>query len=492
MHGARARPRPRIRTSPFTALLVVASVASILIVAGTIAARLAYPYPLQPLEGAVLEQARHGPLDYAPPRVADTAFIYGPGSTAAIGAVGALTGWRLGPVRALSALATAAAVVAVGATIRRETRDRLAALVGAAIFATCFGATAGWFDLVRVDPVATAALFGGLFLAHRGGGRRCDAAFAATALALAALARANLLVAALGIIVGTVGLDRQFARRLALWFAAVGTASVAVLQVVTHGWFSFYAWTVPAGHTWDWSQGWRSLRDDLLLAMPVALAFAAASFLRDPRGAPSPRWFHGWAIGGLAGASAIARLHVGGYYNVMLPAFGGLALLAGLGFHRLRASPRGARYMPAVAALAIVQLAIGFSTPGHYLPSGDDRAAHRAVLDAVRAVDGDVWVLGHPELARAAGKSPLAHYVAVWDVLRSGPSGARERLRAELQRAIEERRFAAIVVTEPEELIVLPAGFRAGYELTRPLPHLVAVIDDAKVCDVCGVWEPRA
>jgi hypothetical protein len=58
-----------------------------------------------------------------------------------------------------------------------------------------------------------------------------------------------------------------------------------------------------------------------------------------------------------------------------------------------------------------------------------------------------VWVPYHGYLARAAGKRPYAHWMAMTDILRDGRPELRAKLRAEVDEAVRGRRFSMIVLS---------------------------------------------
>jgi hypothetical protein len=454
-------------------------------------ARLTYPYELQPLEGALVDQARHGWLTYRAPSIRGTAFIYAP-----------LHQWLLRlsqfvvggywPGRLLSLIGSIAAIAAIAALVRHETGDRTAAFAAAGLFAASVRLSAGWFDLVRVDGIAMGLAFTALWRLRTTTTAR-HARLAAFLLVLTCLGRQNFVPFAIAIIAATAVWDRAVARAAAAAFAAIAAPIILVLQLTSHGWVWFYTVTLPSQHPTLAAPRLGYWIDDLFAPMPFACALSALWFVRNWRGSQR-RAAQFWtvALGTLLATAWLARIHAGGYFNVLLPAYGALAIGFGLAIGTRRQFARSAALTSGVLLLAIAQLAMLAYDPRQLLPTAADRAAAQAVIGAIRSIPGEVWVPGHPDYAHRAGKATFAHYVSLADVLRGHASATRRALRREIDAAVDGRRFAAIVVTGPEELIVMPGDFRDRYKLGRPLSALPAVWgNDPQPCSVCGIWLPR-
>ncbi|KYF67787.1 hypothetical protein BE04_01535 [Sorangium cellulosum] len=152
----------------------------------------------------------------------------------------------------------------------------------------------------------------------------------------------------------------------------------------------------------------------------------------------------------MLGASWAGRLHAGGWPNVIMPGFAILAILFGLGVHAAivaasqLSEPRRHRLEAFLLVLAAVQFACLAYDPARYAPKSLDAKAGEHLLDKIRKVEGDVFIPAHGHLATLAGKRPYAHEMAVADILgiNGGPAGAD--LRADIEKAILQKRFGAI------------------------------------------------
>ncbi|MGH9074445.1 MAG: hypothetical protein ACRDZQ_10065, partial [Acidimicrobiales bacterium] len=170
---------------------------------------------------------------------------------------------------------------------------------------------------------------------------------------------------------------------------------------------------------------------------------------------------------GFGGASWASRLHSGGYANVLMPAYAGIALLAGLGYgamsqRRAWAGPRagpgagpgagrpwGALAGLGAAGLVVAQLALVRYPIAAQIPTTADAHAGARLMAEIKALPGQVVVLVHPWYGTLAGKGNFADVEALHDVLRAGPSKARADLRANLAVALESPRIGAVILDSP-------------------------------------------
>ena len=131
------------------------------------ASRLAYPFELDWVEGALLEQTlrvRAGVPLYVAPSTAYVPLIYAPLFNYAAAAMAALVGPGFAALRTVSALAAAATLVITGAYVTRETGRRSAGLIAAALYAAGQHLAESWLDVGRSDSLFLALLIAGAFV----------------------------------------------------------------------------------------------------------------------------------------------------------------------------------------------------------------------------------------------------------------------------------------------------------------------------------------
>lgn len=416
---------------------------------GVACRRLAYPFELEWMEGGAIahvERILAGRSLYTAPTLEFVPFIYPP----LYFYVGAAASWLLGvgflPLRLVSLLAALGSLVVIGLHVFRESGSAFWGFCAAALFAACYRIGAAWLDLARVDSLFLFLLLVALHLLH-GPARPRYRCAAGVCLALSFLTKQVALVAGLPLVAYAI----WFERRRAVGFAASSLGLIGLswlaLDLLNGGWFTYYL-RLPAGHgmlphvlVTFWTR-------DLIAKLPVAVALGAwflwSRTRRGPRGAQA---YYGVAAAGMLGSSWLARLHPGGYANVLLPAYALLCLLAGLGGWTAVAALRERGWAElGLYTLVVAQLAALVHDPRKLIPTADDRAAGELCVRRLAEIDGDVLVPFHAYLAERAGKRALAAGNAGGDTFRAGETLAGKALEDELRRAIREQRFGAIVL----------------------------------------------
>jgi hypothetical protein len=117
-----------------------------------------------------------------------------------------------------------------------------------------------------------------------------------------------------------------------------------------------------------------------------------------------------------------------------------------------------------VPALALLQLCALAYDPRRSIPTARDRAAGHELLALLETFPGDVYLTAHGHLPTLVGKRTFAHEQAIDDVIASGGEPARA-LAAELRRALDERRFDAVVTDTGWSKALLKRGYRRRGEV---------------------------
>jgi hypothetical protein len=414
--------------------------------------RVDYPFEIEWMEGGSqghVERILAGDPLYAPPSLDFTAFIYTPLYFWLASGFSFVFGGGFGPLRATSLVASLLCFGLVGHYVTRAAGDRGAGWLAAGLLAATFEISGSWFDLARVDSLFLVWTLAAVSVLRFG--RTASAGVVAGLLAAAAFFTKQ---SALPVFAPFL-LCAWFERRALWWaffatFAAVVVAGSIALTASTDGWFSYYAFELPARHGLRWRKLETFWRWDLLAKLPIATLAAAAFFLRGrTQRLGGRRRFDACLAIGLIGTSLIARLHSGGYVNVLMPAYAGIAIFAGLAsaaFSRGVTEARRPAAALVVSLLFLIQFGLLAYDPRGELPGEDDRAAGEALLATIWAEDGDVLVVHHGYLPGRVGKPTSAQWMAVRDVLRAGRHPAGERLHGEVVAAITGRRYAAIIV----------------------------------------------
>lgn len=487
---------PRFRPPP--ARVVIAALAAGFLTMYLVVAllRLRYPYELEWIEGGIVNhvaQLRAGRPLYGPPSLSFTPDIYTPLYFVVGAVVSVVTGTGFFGLRLISFVASLALFAAIGWLAFRDTRDRVVALVAAGLFAACYRISGAWLDLAREDTLFLALLVWGIVVARDARTAR-RAIAAGVLLSLAFLTKQVALVPALGVGVYYVVDRRTRATMIAylstIFVGIVGTT--AVINHVTDGWYWFYIWKLPAAHDIARGSFLGFFTHDLLSPLAVALVVGAAGLVWLRTVDRSAFWFHVLVGGSLLAAGYSARLHTGGYDNVLLPVYAEVAVLFGIGVHRVLALPRRTWFAVLAAVACVLQFGRLVYDPVAQVPPRTDVQTGDATLAAIRALPQPVYLPGHPWYLAEVGLPATAQSAAIDDVLRSGGTEAKA-MAADLWRLIAERHFASIVVDSGVGYSYLPDNLCRFYEPVRPLlaNGEVSYPITGTVTGPAEVWLPR-
>ena len=131
--------------------------------------RLRYPYELEWIEGGMVNHVarlRSGQPLYGAPSLTFTPDIYTPLYFVVSALVSVLTGTGFVSLRLVSIVASLVLLAALAKLADRETKDPVAAVVAAGLFAACYRISGAWLDIAREDTLCIALLFCGLVVAR--------------------------------------------------------------------------------------------------------------------------------------------------------------------------------------------------------------------------------------------------------------------------------------------------------------------------------------
>ncbi len=274
-------------------------------------ARLNYPYDLEWMEGGTLEHVARvlgGRPLYVAPSLEFTPYIYAPLYYYVAAPSAYLFGLRLLPLRLVSFAASLGVFALIAALVHGRTRSRLGALVGAGLFAALFDRAGAFFDLARVDSLALFFALLGVWLLLAS--ERQDVA-AGLLLAAACFTKQSMLLMAGPVVLARAWSLRGPGRlRCVAVFVGVAAGGTLLLHLRTHGWSTYYLFTLPASHLWVSGAWFRYWRDDLFKAVPVAM-LALVLVIARARGVRAARPVELAAVLGSLVEAWSARVHSG-------------------------------------------------------------------------------------------------------------------------------------------------------------------------------------
>jgi hypothetical protein len=222
-------------------LLSILSVLAFLLIAG---ARLFFPLPLHPVEGAVMDQVgrlvEDAPL-YAEPSLQYVPLPIMPGYPMAAASLARMFDPALWQLRLIAILSTLGIALLAIRILWAESKSWTVAFAGAGIFLLASGGVTGACDLGRPGPLALLLVLAG-FTQLRFDGRAIAALMAAVWFAAAFFVQIEMGWFALAACLFLAGHDR---RRLAWFLPAVTLFCAGVYALLANHWSPWFTWDVP-------------------------------------------------------------------------------------------------------------------------------------------------------------------------------------------------------------------------------------------------------
>lgn len=457
---------PRRQWAPRAAQLAAALAGLVAIGAYVFVAvqRLDYPFALERLEGNSLIEVHRilaGQPLYPAPTAQYVPDGYPPLYFYVSAAVARVVGGSYLSLRLVSLVSSLACFALLARLVQRETGSIAAGTGAAGVFAGTYFVAGDWFDLGRVDSLFLALSIGALYAVRRMRGT-AGAILAGTLLAAAALTKqsglAELVVVPAVLLLGP---RRGLARVTGLTAVAVFGISTVALRFTSGGWYTYYIFKQMSEHSLTYGNfGW------FWTALATATGMAACAALVGARRVP-PELLAGCAALAVEGYTALVQ--TGGTINDVLPAYLAVALLAGLAL-----GSRSSRWVTTVAGVLVLAQTVflmSASHPSQALPASADRAVGERLLAGIRALGGDVAVPEDPSLSLQAGMAPVAHPLAVYDVLRATNRAGIDSYRRSAEQAAATREYSAVISDGPGAPFDDPADLPRNYqECVQPQP----------------------
>ena len=408
---------------------------------------LTFPYPLNYGEGPLLDQAV---------RLANFENIYRPGLSEPpfmvsnypplFPLVQAPLVWLFGPEfwygRAISLASAAATTVFIALTTHALTRDRVASIAAGLTF-PAIQYVAFWSSLVRVDSLALALSWAGLFTVARWPSRRKLVIFAALLLVAAILTRQSYALAApLAAFVWLLREGRRRAFELAAIVAGGTLILFLALTLATGGGFYFH--TVAANvNEFRWAQaGSYAMRT--WFTMPVLVVSGIVFLFVAPWRGVRSWWLAGpYLIGATVSAVTVGK--IGADVNYLLELSAALCLTMGavIAWGRSRGWRTGAALI-LLLALQVVMMSVSLE---FIMDSREDQTSRKGLArleEIVKNSDGPVLADEQMGLLPLENRRIQLQPFEMTQLARKDKWDQRPLLRE-----IRDKKFAAILIWKP-------------------------------------------
>jgi 4-amino-4-deoxy-L-arabinose transferase-like glycosyltransferase len=432
-------------------VLLAVSVLYLLVYFYMVYYRIRYPFELEWIEGGLLGQVQrivNGQVVYAAPSLEFVAFIYPPLFFYLSALASQFFGATFFSLRLVSFLASLTSYICVFLIVKEETDNKFIAFISACFLAATFRVTGAWMDIGRIDSLFVALLFLFVYFIRHSNSTRAFI-LAGFFAALTLLTKQTALVMCIPAIGYAFLKDWKRTSILIATATAITGGVTLAFNLVSDGWYVYYVFELLGTQT-EWlgiSEFVKFWPRDLLAHGTITLVFLLIYFSKTWR--EQKGQLLGVIFLSILAGTYMSRVKLGGYDSVLMPLYGIMAILMGLGSHKILEIVReqnGDRKEAVVYFFLIVQMAILVYNPFVQIPSLADVNAGQEFVQYLSSQKGRIYIADHPYLLAYAGKETHAHNAAVDDVLRGKKANrGKALLNAELSGAIKDQTFAMII-----------------------------------------------
>ncbi len=448
--------------------------------------RMAYPFEMEWMEGGSLVNVHrilNGEKLYVEPTISYIPFFYTPLYYYLAAGLSAVMGETFVPLRLISFFASLGCMALIYLHVFRRGAGHFASLLAVGFFAGAFKTCGAWYDLGRADSLFLFLTLGAIHVADE-----CKSKHVQLLAAIIGAAAYFTKQTALPILIVHFLADFILYRKPKLIYAATLAALIlagtVALDYAHDGWYGYYTRKLMMGQTfgygfilyfWTW---------DLLPHAPIALAATIYLITRMRNSGRTQEYYSTLLLGmGIIGVAWLTRVNIGGYKNVLMPAFAFLAWQFGLGLSQAQCdfAGRPARLRFLYGA-CLLQFALLMFHPMKLIPTTADREAGEYFVQLLKKYPGEVVMTNHPYLLERAGKPTCAHTAGMDDVMRGDPERYKSEIRPAMRGKLERSEYAAAIL---EREWNFERDVKKLYRLDRQ------VFDDPKVFWPMTGWRTR-
>lgn len=451
--------------------------------------RMNYPYELEWMEGGQVEHIVRilgGQQIYVAPSLDFIPYIYTPLYSYLGALVSLITGVGFFPLRLISILSTVGIFIYLYLIVKNETDSKYWGLIAAGMFAASFKICGFWFDIARVD-----SLFIFLFIASiyylRIKEKPLNFIISGVLAGLSFLTKQSVIFMLFPVLL--YFLIRKEKKGF-YYFIALLVIAVSVslyFNIVSHGWYWFWNFGLPAGHHWNFKYLYAFWINDLIEPLAISFVLLIIYFILNKSvNSRKPALFYFLLLAGCLLDSWLLRLHYGGYLNVIMPAVILIILISVLGFKKLQdefSTNQTNSIKVLVYLLVIFQFVLLNYNPMHALPTKADRVAGDNFIEKLKENNGDVFVPCHSYIPRYAGKKSYAHAVVIHDLLISH-SSLKFQLQSELETAFRNKKFSAVILNPDWEFEFLDKYYYKAGSIFKDTLNFFTVIGKTRPNDI--------
>ena len=431
-------------------LLAVVAVFYIALFVYVALSRIGYPFELEWMEGGSVEHVdriMQGKEIYTPPSIEFIPYIYTPLYYYVSIPLAETLGVSLLPLRIVSLASTLALFFVIFLFVKKETASWYFGLIAAGLFAATYRIGGAWFDLARVDMLHLLLLMIAFYLLRF---NKTPLAYviAAVVAGLSFLTKQTAAMIFLPVGIYLLIKERKISWYFNIIFALIVIATTSYYTSTTDGWYYFWNFVLPADHRWTKKVFILFWTYDLIRPFSIAilLTLAFMGYLKKRDG--ERFWFYFSFFVGVIFTSWFARLHYGGYANVLIPVYLLLSVVAVLGLKEVL--DHADDFNKKAAVVVILNLSILFQfiallySPRNQIPTKADEQAGWELVEKLKSFDGDCYIFSNIYLARLAGKKVYTHGMLIFDLMQSNTK-YNKFIEKEFEDALKSHKFDVIL-----------------------------------------------
>lgn len=433
--------------------IVVTSLYYILVFIFISLSRISYPFELEMMEGAMLENTIRlieGKEIYTKPTMDYIPFIYPPLFFYLSEISVKIFGESFFSLRILSFLSTILSFFLIFKLIIKETENWIFGLSAAGLFAGVYQITGFWFDLARVDSLFLMLILATIYII-RVTKKDTGLIYAAIIASLAYLTKQTTFIIIFPMLIYLIFKFKARSLFFIIPFVFAITLTTIILNKVTDGWYFFWIFELPSSHQWIlkyiisfWSYDIFKHTALMFLVSIMWIIFLIKNSEKNDY------IFFSMAMIGIILSSWLQRLHLGGFVNANIPAYALLTItfLSGINYflknNDLVSELNINKYKIILFLIIFSQLLSLNYNPTKAIPTKEDRAAGENLINKIKEFKGEVYIPNHSYLNRYAGKKSFASWVGYLDLMIS-KSELKYELESEFEEKLKQKYFDAII-----------------------------------------------
>jgi hypothetical protein len=413
-------------------ILALVSIGYIALFLALACIRLRFPYELEWIEGAKIDQMRwilSGRPLYGPPDIHFIPFAYTPLYFYLSAGLMKWMGIGFAAPRLISILSTSGCFLLIYLIVHKDDDHPIPGIIAAGIYAASFALTGDWMDLAKVDSLFMLLILAAFYSSLA----RSGAVMSVISGILFALAYFTKQLALPVILVfAPISMVISRGKTWLIWLTAstLGIGAFLIMDYSSQGWFSFYTLQAISGHTLvsGWLTFWRLLLSKMWPATLLILIFLF--FSQEEARSKKWQWSeHTWHCLGFSLALILTSwsifFKIWTYNNDLMPACAGIAILSGIGarefFSRGRYNldfPKQARpsLETAIISLLVIQFVCLVYNPIELIPDSKTYQKTEKFIARLQSLPGEVFSFSHGFVNYLAGKTTYLHATPLSDV----------------------------------------------------------------------------